>query len=188
MRNYLAVMDVDPLAIEAHDRAEAEADTVHTITVSKGAYRIVKRSRVNNDLVTELPLAYSSGGSAPAAGEPSSQYQNEPSSSGPHQAVEVVKYLPPGNRRCASSASSTDGGTTHIQVTSTVETLNGTAVVCDTKVLLQEDDADRTVLQQTLVITNQSNHKRSKTVRYFLPVDRHDRDRGSAADEMDEAA
>jgi hypothetical protein len=175
MQNYLAVMDVDPLAIEAHERADMETDTVHTITITpNGLYRIVKRSRVNNDLVTELPLADGGGGSSSSSSfsniteEPTSRRQE---SSPGQAATEVVTYLPPGNRRCASSAVSRDGGTTHVQVTSTVETLNGVAVVCDTKLLLQEEEHDRTVLQQTLVITNQSNHKRSKTVRYFLPID-----------------
>lgn len=179
MRTYLSVMEVDPLAIEAHDRAELEADTVHTIAVvPHRSYRIVKRSRVNNDLVTELPL------------------------DGTNEATSTVrKVLAPGNRLQTSRATSNDGGKTHISILSTIETVNGTAVIIDTKELLQEEDEEgggaasaasndggggegrttmvstrskrRSVLKQTLVITNQANHKTCKTTRYFVPVDHH---------------
>jgi hypothetical protein len=186
-RKYLAVMEVDPLAIEAHDRAELEADTVHTIAVTPHkSYRIVKRSRVNNDLVTELPL----DGATEAT------------------ASTVRKVLAPGNRLQTSCATSRDGGKTHISILSTIETVNGTAVIIDTKELLQQDDEDedgddgeggdgaddsrmtttmvstrsqrRSVLKQTLVITNQDNHKTCRTTRYFVPVDQHRADDAAA--------
>lgn len=56
MASYLSVLKVDDLAIEAHEKAEKEVDTYHTIELSLDKFKIVKRSRVNNDLVLELPL------------------------------------------------------------------------------------------------------------------------------------
>jgi hypothetical protein len=174
MRTYLSVMEVDPLAIEAHDRAEQEADTIHTITiVAHKSYHIIKQSRVNNDLITELPL------------------------DGTTEATATVrKILAPGDRLQTSRATSNDGGRTHISILSTIETVNGTAVIVDTKELLQQEEEDdgsaasnddnrmmvstrsrrRSVLKQTLVITNQANHKTCRTTRYFVPVDQHKAD------------
>lgn len=54
MRHYLEVMNVDPMAIEAHEKGEKEYDTIHTIAMDDRRVRIVKRSRVNNDLVVDL--------------------------------------------------------------------------------------------------------------------------------------
>ena len=54
MKHYLEVMNVDPLAIEAHEKGEKEHDTIHTITMDHQRVQIVKRSRVNNDLVVDL--------------------------------------------------------------------------------------------------------------------------------------
>jgi hypothetical protein len=181
MRTYLAVMEVDPLAIEAHDRAEQEADTIHTITVvPHKSYHIIKQSRVNNDLITELPL------------------------DGTTEATATVrKILAPGDRLQTSRATSNDGGRTHISILSTIETVNGTAVIVDTKELLQQEEEEgesasnndnndnrmmmastrsrrRSVLKQTLVITNQANHKTCRTTRYFVPVDQHKADDAAA--------
>ena len=69
MNQYLEVMNVDPLAIAAHEKGEKEHDTFHTIEMVNSQLKITKRSRVNNDLVQELVL-------------------NQ----------EKVDYLPPGNR------------------------------------------------------------------------------------------
>jgi hypothetical protein len=180
MRAYLAVMEVDPLAIEAHDRAEQEADTIHTISVvPHKSYHIIKQSRVNNDLITELPL------------------------DGTTEATATVrKILAPGDRLQTSRATSNDGGKTHISILSTIETVNGTAVIVDTKELLQQEEDEesaasnndnndnrmmistrsrrRSVLKQTLVITNQANHKTCRTTRYFVPVDQHKADDAAA--------
>ena len=56
MSSYLSILNVDQLAIEAHEKAEREVDTYHTIDISHDHFQIVKRSRVNNDLKLELPL------------------------------------------------------------------------------------------------------------------------------------
>lgn len=56
MSQYLQVMKVDPLAIEAHERGEKENDTFHTIELDAKRVKIVKRSRVNNDLSVDLEL------------------------------------------------------------------------------------------------------------------------------------
>ena len=54
MNNYLRVMHVDPVAVEAHEKGELEFDTIHTINMDRKKVKIVKRSRVNNDFVVEL--------------------------------------------------------------------------------------------------------------------------------------
>ena len=54
MKHYLEVMNVDPTAIEAHEKGEKDHDTIHTISMDERRVRIVKRSRVNNDLVVDL--------------------------------------------------------------------------------------------------------------------------------------
>ena len=56
MNEYLKVMDVDPLAIQAHEKGEIEHDTFHTIELDRHKLNIIKRSRVNNDLEVELLL------------------------------------------------------------------------------------------------------------------------------------
>ena len=56
MREYLETMGVDELAIQANEKGESEQDTYHTIELSDSTIKIIKRSRVNNDLVVELTL------------------------------------------------------------------------------------------------------------------------------------
>jgi len=56
MRQYLETMGVDELAIQANEKGESEQDTYHTIELSGTTIKIIKRSRVNNDLVVELTL------------------------------------------------------------------------------------------------------------------------------------
>ena len=48
MKEYLETMQVDPLAIEAHEKGDRETDTIHTITLdnANNQVTIVKRSRV----------------------------------------------------------------------------------------------------------------------------------------------
>jgi hypothetical protein len=69
MSQYLETMNVDPLAIIAHEKGETENDTYHTIELTDKSVKIVKRSRVNADLIVDLQLG-----------------------------VEDVKILPPGDR------------------------------------------------------------------------------------------
>ena len=56
MRKYLETMGVDELAIQANEKGELEVDTFRTIDITDRTIQIVKRSRVNNDLVMELTL------------------------------------------------------------------------------------------------------------------------------------
>ena len=56
MNEYLRTMEVDELAIEAHEKGEREQDTIHTITLTAERVKIVKQSRVNNNVVVELDL------------------------------------------------------------------------------------------------------------------------------------
>lgn len=55
MRGYLETMGVTELAIEAHEKGEADHDTIHTINLTHTQYKIKKMSRVN-DLTVELTL------------------------------------------------------------------------------------------------------------------------------------
>lgn len=81
MRKYLETMNVDPLAIEAHEKGERETDTIHTITLTRTQVKIVKRSRVNNDVTVELEIG-----------------------------KESVQHLPPGDRPKKTIASSGSTG------------------------------------------------------------------------------
>jgi len=69
MNGYRATMNVAADAIAAHDKAEREQDTFHTIQLTPTQVSIVKRSRVNNDIKVELVLGQ-----------------------------ERIEYLPPSNR------------------------------------------------------------------------------------------
>ena len=51
MRGYLETLNVNELAIQAHEKGETEHDTFHTITINGDDIKIVKRSRVNNCLL-----------------------------------------------------------------------------------------------------------------------------------------
>jgi len=48
MRGYLETMGVSELAIVAHEKGEAEVDTINVIQMRDGKYKIKKTSRVNN--------------------------------------------------------------------------------------------------------------------------------------------
>jgi hypothetical protein len=155
MNEYLQTMNVDPLAIEAHEKGEKEHDTFHTIDfVDRGKVRIVKRSRVNNDVVVELVLGR-----------------------------ESIQYLQPSNRPKRSMATSDHSG--HLCIKSSlVTTDHGTAVVTDTKrlqtsevepetkdesVTNQTSKSDDVVLVQELTIVNEETGKSHTTIRYFNP-------------------
>jgi hypothetical protein len=159
MNEYLQTMNVDPLAIEAHEKGEKEHDTFHTIDfIDRGkGVRIVKRSRVNNDVVVALPLGR-----------------------------ESIQYLQPSNRPKRSLA--TSDHSRHLCIQSSLETTDhGTAVVTDIKRWQERDEeepdaADESaanpssksasgdvVLVQELTIRNEGTGQSHTTVRYFLP-------------------
>jgi hypothetical protein len=129
-------MNVDPLAIEAHEKGERETDTIHTISLTGSHVVIVKQSRVNNDTVVELTL-------------------NQ----------EKTEYLPPGNRVKRSMA--TSDNPQHLQIASSLMTVNGLAQVLDIKRLVFENDV--VYLRQELTIWNEETKASHTTTRYFLP-------------------
>jgi hypothetical protein len=106
MNEYLQTMNVDPLAIEAHEKGEKEYETYHTIEFinNNTGVKIVKRSRVNNDVVVELNFGQ--------------EYQ---------------QYLQPNNRLKSSIATSDHLG--HLCIKSSLVTTDnhGTAIVTDIK-------------------------------------------------------
>lgn len=106
MNEYLQTMNVDPLAIEAHEKGEKEYETYHTIEFinDNTGIKIIKRSRVNNDVVVELNFGQ--------------EYQ---------------QYLQPNNRLKSSIATSDHLG--HVCIKSSLVTTDnhGTAIVTDVK-------------------------------------------------------
>lgn len=159
MNEYLQTMNVDPLAIEAHEKGEKEHDTFHTIDfVERGKVRIVKRSRVNNDVVVELILG-----------------------------KESIQHLQPSNRPKCSVATSDHSG--HLCIKSSLLTTDhGTAIVTDIKRLQRNgtlsdtndekvilnsssnlESPDDVVLLQELTIINEGTGKSHTTIRYFNP-------------------
>ena len=111
MKEYLETMEVDPLAIEAHEKGDRETDTIHTIEYNPPSIKIVKRSRVNNDLTTELELG-----------------------------VELVEYLNPGERPKRLLATSQGPGHLEIKSTLQTLS-HGVAAVTDVKQLQQEENS-----------------------------------------------
>jgi hypothetical protein len=150
MRGYLETLHVTELAIQAHEKGESDHDTFHSITLDKERVRIVKRSRVNNDLVVDLKL-----------GE------------------EDVQYLQPGDRAKKSLAVSEHPG--HLEIASSLMTMNGMAKIKDTKTLVQE--TDKSVLIQELTIVNEETEQTNTVQRYFNPyletLEPRDMDTGS---------
>ena len=143
MSGYLESMQVNDLAIKAHEKGENEYDTYHTIELDVDGnkrVKITKRSRVNADLIVDLPL-----------GE------------------EHVEYLPPGDRPKKSLATSEHPG--HLHITSSLHTVNGVANVTDQKVLEKNVDGDpnKVMIVQTLTIINAQTKKEHTTTRYFIP-------------------
>jgi hypothetical protein len=141
MRGYLETLHVNELAIQAHEKGELDHDTFHTISTDADCseIKIVKRSRVNNDLVVELTI-----------GE------------------EKVEYLQPGDRPKNSLATTEDSLRTHLKIQSSLLTMNGMAHITDIKRLVQESD-DVTVLVQELTIVNDQTKASKTTTRYFIP-------------------
>ena len=128
MNNYLRVMKVDPVAIEAHEKGELEFDTIHTITMDSEKVKIVKRSRVNNDFTVELVFGQ-----------------------------ESLVNLPPGERPKKSLATTQGPGHLKI-VHSLQTYNAGKATVTDTKTLKQEQDKSVLVQELFIVneLTNES--------------------------------
>lgn len=128
MNKYLETMNVDPLAIEAHEKGEKEQDTFHTIEfLPERKVKITKLSRVNDDLVVELEFG-----------------------------KESVEYLPPGNRPKRSLAISDHPG--HLCIQSSLLTVNGKASVTDTKRLEQVDDEHSVMVQELTVVNEQTGN------------------------------
>jgi len=187
MRGYLETLNVPELAIQANEKGETELDTIHTIKFSPSCFSssssvikseegdgtcdqkfkeveqqqekvtIIKRSRVNNDLVVELIL-----------GE------------------EKVDYLKPDDRPKKQLATTDDAvGKTHLKIVSSLLTVNGTmANVTDTKTLVQEttksdgkesssasSSSSSSMMIQELTILNPETNKTHITTRYFKPCD-----------------
>jgi hypothetical protein len=136
MNKYLETMQVDPLAIEAHDKADKENDTFHTIELDSKQVKITKRSRVNNDVVVQLELG-----------------------------KEQTEFLPPGNRPKRTLARSE--GPMHLEIQSSLQTMNGKASVSDIKRLKTIND--KTYLVQELSIINEGTQQSCTTTRYFIP-------------------
>lgn len=123
MNEYLQTMNVDPLAIEAHEKGEKEHDTYHTIEFisndnsnnnSRDGIKIIKRSRVNNDVIVELQFGQ-----------------------------EYVQYLQP-NNRIKSSIASYDHNGKYICIKSKLVTTenHGTAIVTDIKRLIYPNNEE----------------------------------------------
>jgi hypothetical protein len=142
MRGYLETLHVNELAIQAHEKGELDHDTFHSISLSDDKVQIIKRSRVNNDLVVELTI-----------GE------------------ESVEYLQPGDRAKKSLATTENPSSQHhhVQIQSSLLTMNGMAHVTDIKRLVQE--GDKSVMTQELTIVNEETGKSNTTTRYFYPQD-----------------
>ena len=121
MNNYLKVMKVDPVAVEAHEKGEMEFDTIHTITMDSKKVEIVKRSRVNNDVTVELNFGQ-----------------------------EQLITLPPGDRPKRSLATSQGPGHLRI-VNSLQTYNGAKASVSDTKTLRQEEDKSVLVQEISIV-------------------------------------
>jgi hypothetical protein len=140
MAGYLQAMDVNDLAIKAHEKGEQEYDTFHTIELDQSRIKIVKRSRVNADLTVDLPLGQ-----------------------------EHVEYLPPGDRPKKSFATSEHLG--HLQIKSSLPTVNGVADVTDIKRFENNVDGDpsKCMLVQNLNVVNQQTGKTHTVTRYFVP-------------------
>jgi hypothetical protein len=164
MKHYLAVLNVDPLAIEAHVKGEMLHDTIHTIYMNERQLHVTKRTREKNSVKTVLEFGR-----------------------------RHVEYWLPGNREKSSLATRLSNNNNDdelgkkFQIQSTLPTVNGEAHVteiCELLVVPEEEgvhstsggDHDtsrgittRTFMLQTLTIVNQRTGQQSTTKRYFLP-------------------
>ena len=133
MSEYLRTMEVDELAIEAHEKGDREQDTIHTITITpnNNKVRIVKQSRVNNNVVVQLELGQ-----------------------------EHTEYLSPGDRPKTSLA--TSDNPSHLRIQSYLQTVNGRAKVIDIKTLQQEDDKT-VLRQQLTIVNEENGQSSTTT-------------------------
>jgi hypothetical protein len=138
MKDYLETMGVTELAIQAHEKGEIENDTYITIELEPPKVKLTKRSRVNNDLIIELELD-----------------------------KESLEELLPGDRVKRSLATSQSQSLDHLQIESSLTTMNGMARILDIKTLSQEEE--KTVLVQELTVTNEQRGVSHTTTRYFNP-------------------
>jgi len=120
MKGYLETMGVTELAIEAHEKGEAECDTFHTIELDTKRVKITKSSRVNRNLVVDLELGKES----------------------------LEQLPPPGDRVKRMLAIS--GDPWRLEIRSSLNTMNGMARVVDIKVLTQEEDKSVLVQELTV--------------------------------------
>lgn len=139
MTDYLQTMDVDPLAIQAHEKGEREQETFHTIELGRHKIKITKRSRVNADLVVELQL-------------------NQ----------EKLEYLPPGNRPKSMLAQSEHPGHLCIQ-SSLQTVNGRASVVDTKRLVAPNEDHQSAQMVQELTITNEQTGKSHTTIRHFNP-------------------
>mmetsp|Transcript_21140 Transcript_21140/g.50241 ORF Transcript_21140/g.50241 Transcript_21140/m.50241 type:complete len:278 (+) Transcript_21140:36-869(+) len=187
MSDYLRVMDVPSDAIQAHEKGEQETDTYHTITLSDDntAVRIVKRSRVNDDVVVELEI-----------GKEKTEML---------RAWSTDRSIKNPEKRPKKAIATTDDPGKHLKIENNLLTVNGMAHVIDTRKLVQEEVAvpdsapggegdggpsadakpksesvngngtkssdTRSVIVQELVITNEVTGATHTTTRYFVPYD-----------------
>eukprot|EP00566_Odontella_aurita_P027059 CAMPEP_0113529794 /NCGR_PEP_ID=MMETSP0015_2-20120614/2586_1 /TAXON_ID=2838 /ORGANISM="Odontella" /LENGTH=171 /DNA_ID=CAMNT_0000428453 /DNA_START=277 /DNA_END=795 /DNA_ORIENTATION=+ /assembly_acc=CAM_ASM_000160 len=170
-------MNVDELAIEAHEKGEAEHDTLHDIQLTEMNYRIHKLSRVN-DLKLDLTLG--------------------------EELVEVLPRHPAAGERTRRSLANSDNPG-HVRIDSVLKTVNGTARVTDVKTLTRETDPKTglpfSVMVQTLTIVSEETNRSNTTTRFFVPFsgeiqvastaggsrrDRGQQDLGPGGNEMDE--
>lgn len=124
MRGYLEILHVNELAIQAHEKGEQEYETIHTISYEGSNFKkvkIIKQSRVNNNLVVELTM-----------GE------------------EHLEHLKPDNRPKKSLATSEDPGK-HLKIVSSLLTMNGMAHVTDIKRLVQEGENSVLIQELTIL-------------------------------------
>mmetsp|Transcript_5453 Transcript_5453/g.8010 ORF Transcript_5453/g.8010 Transcript_5453/m.8010 type:complete len:189 (+) Transcript_5453:101-667(+) len=136
MRGYLETMGVNEMAIEAHEKGESEHDTIHTITIDGQHLKIVKRSRVNNDLKVDLEFG--------------------------KESVETMS----GGR--VKKMLATSDNPQHVDIRSSLNTMNGMALVTDVK-RLQQEEGEKSVLIQELSVINEQTGNEHLTKRYFIP-------------------
>lgn len=156
MSDYLRVMDVPDMAIQAHEKGEQETDTFHTISIDGDTVKIIKRSRVNDDVVLLLEMGKEKT-------EMLRAWSTDRSIKNPEQ------------RPKKAIATSDDPGK-HLKVETKLLTVNGMAHVIDTRRLVEEpvegdEGATRNVIVQEIVITNEVTGATNTTTRYFLPYE-----------------
>ncbi|CAB9498901.1 expressed unknown protein [Seminavis robusta] len=139
MRGYLETMNVNELAIKAHEKGEQEYDTFHTIQLTTDRIKITKRSRVNADLVVELRLG-----------------------------IEEKELLPPGDRLKASLAVSHNPRHLKIESSMhTVNGIAKVTDVKEMQP--NDTGGGGVVLVQTLTVLNEQTGNSHTTTRYFIP-------------------